>query len=119
MPSFLNRLSTKVILTIAAFLLLLAAGTAAVVTLGFRQTGGNALQRSMEGLERQGGESLLYLAQREAQTTDARLEQAGALGQVAAEYMVSMLDLGATLSWDAARLVEGSGGQHYDPDPQR
>jgi PAS domain S-box-containing protein len=119
MPSFLNRLSTKVILTIAAFLLLLAAGTAAVVTLGFRQTERNALERSTEGLERQGGESLLYLAQREAQTTDTRLEQAAALGRIAGEYMVSMPDLGAGMPWNAARLVEGPGGQHYDPDPER
>jgi hypothetical protein len=119
MPSFLNRLGVKVILTLTVFLFLVAAATAAVVMFGFQQTERNALQRSMEGLQRQGGESLRYLAQREAQTSDAQLEQAAALGRVAAEYMVAMSSLGAYVPWDFTSLAVGPGGQQYDPDPLR
>jgi len=119
MTASLNRLSIKVILTILAFLLLLAATTAFLITLGFRETEKDAVQRSVQGLESQGGESLLHLTQREAEINDIRLGQAVTLGQTAVQYLVTMSQAGGQVPWNSSSLTSGPEGQLYDPTPDR
>ncbi len=89
MPSFLDRLGVRVLLTILVFLAALGLATALLVTAGFHRAQGSAVGRSIEGLESQGGQSLLQVARHEAEFGDALLAQAAALGRLAAGYLVA------------------------------
>lgn len=119
MRAFFNRLGAKLVLTTLILVTLLATVTAALVTLGFRQTQSNAVQRSRQGLETQGRVSLLQLTQREAQLGAAQLQQAAALSRAAADYLAAMRRLGGQLPWDGSRVAQGPDGQRFDANPAR
>ncbi|RPI52032.1 MAG: hypothetical protein EHM56_08845, partial [Chloroflexi bacterium] len=86
--SFLDRLGVRVLLTILVFLTALGLATALLVTAGFRRAQGSAVERSVEGLESQGAQSLLQVARHEAEFGDTVLGQAAVLGRLAAETLV-------------------------------
>lgn len=119
MRAFFNRLGTKLVLTTLILVTLLATVTAALVTLGFRQTQSNAVQRSRQGLETQGRVSLLQLTQREAQLGAAQLQRAAAFSRAAADYLAAMRRLGGTLPWDSSSVARGPDGQRFDTNPAR
>lgn len=89
MPGFLDRLGVRVLLTILVFLAALGLATAGLVTAGFRRAQAGAVERSTEGLESQGAQSLLHMARHEARLGDALLGQAASLGRMAAGSMVA------------------------------
>jgi nitrate/nitrite-specific signal transduction histidine kinase len=119
MPHFYHRLSTKFILALLLFLFILGTATAAVITAGFRQTQFNATQRSIQGLQHQGRETLLQVTRREAQISDMRLSDALNLAEIAASYFQ------ATRSGDHAGhltlgpLTRTEDGAYYDANPAR
>lgn len=116
----LNRLGSKLLLTTLVFVLVLATATAILVTRGFRSTQDDATQRSKEGLESQGRESLLALTKREAEISAAQLQRAISAGQQAAQYFVAMARLGGDVpSTPVEQLARGSGGQYFDTNPDR
>ena len=92
-----NRLGPKLILTTLIFLLVLAIATALLVTQGFRQTQNDATRRSSEGLEAQGRDALLKLTQNEAGLSTNLFHQAVITANQAAQYFVSMAELGGSV----------------------
>ena len=108
MPSFLDRLGVRVLLTILVFLAALGLATAGLVTAGFRRAQASAVERSTEGLESQGAQSLLQMARHEAQLGDALLGQAASLGRLAAGSLVEANAGGALPDCDPA--VSQAGG---------
>ncbi|NLF13666.1 MAG: HAMP domain-containing protein, partial [Anaerolineaceae bacterium] len=102
MPSFLDRLGVRVLLTILVFLAALGLATAGLVTAGFRRAQASAVERSTEGLESQGAQSLLQMARHEAQLGDALLGQAASLGRLAAGSLVEANAGGALPDCDPA-----------------
>ncbi|MBV9788472.1 MAG: response regulator, partial [Chloroflexi bacterium] len=115
-----NRLGPKLILTTLVFLLLLAIATALLVTQGFRQTQNDATRRSSEGLEAQGRDALLKLTQNEASLSTNLFHQAVITANQAADYFVSMAELGGGVQWDTQKnLSRGSTGIMHDLRPER
>lgn len=119
MPTFVHRLSTKLLLAILAFLLLLGAATAFLVTFGFRQTQHNASQRSIQALEDQGRAALLQITQRQATINNTQLQKAVEMADTAVDYMVTMERVGGQVPWDADALQRGPQGQLFDANPAR
>lgn len=108
MPSFLDRLGVRVLLTILVFLAALGLATAGLVTAGFHRAQASAVERSTEGLESQGAQSLLQMARHEARLGDALLGQAASLGRLAAGSLLEANAGGALPDCDAA--VSRAGG---------
>ncbi|MDP9374410.1 MAG: PAS domain S-box protein [Chloroflexota bacterium] len=119
MPARINRLGLKLMLITLVALVLLAAATAGLVTRGFRQTQREVTGRSAAGLEAQGREALVKLAERETELTAAALGQGVTASQSAARYLGEMIRLGGAAPADPGRLTRGRGGQYLDPDPAR
>ncbi len=92
-----NRLSFKLILTSAVFLVLLAAATAYSVQGSLRRLQAAAVERSAAGLEVQGQAALLSLVQQEAQLNATQFEQAAIATREAADYLVAMEAANLTL----------------------
>ncbi|HEY0602157.1 MAG TPA: ATP-binding protein, partial [Herpetosiphonaceae bacterium] len=115
-----NRLGPKLILTTLIFLLVLAIATALLVTQGFRQTQNDATRRSSEGLEAQGRDALLKLTQNEANLSTNLFHQAVITANQAAQYFVSMAELGGSVQWDTQQnLSRGATGIMHDLRPER
>jgi signal transduction histidine kinase len=120
MPKLLNRLGAKLIFAILIFLLILGTATAAVITAGFRQAQQNATQHSIQGLQNKGRETLLQITQREAQISDADLQQARETALIAAKYFVNVhREQHNAADWSLERLAVTPGGSRFDPDPLR
>lgn len=120
MLAFFSRLGPKLILTTLAFLLLLEIATSFLVTRGFRATQSDATQRSADGLEAQGQESLLALSRSEAQISTAEFQKVETAARQAVGYMVSMLAAGGTVpGFSPEKLTRNSNGVLFDPNPQR
>ncbi|MBX2998412.1 MAG: GAF domain-containing protein [Caldilineaceae bacterium] len=119
MTHFYHRLSTKFVLALLLFLFILGTATAAVITTGFRQTQFNATQRSIQGLQYQGRETLLQVTLREAQISDIRLSEALNLAVIAANYFQATRvgDHADHLSLGPLAYTEN--GARYDPNPAR
>lgn len=90
-----------------------------VIYFGFSQTQDNATSSSAEALTDQGGDALRQMTEQEAAFADRQLAQAAALGQVAADYLLAMQDVGGQVPWDMNRLATSPAGQRYDEDPER
>ncbi len=103
-----NRLSFKLILTSAVFLVLLAAATAYSVQGSLRRLQAAAVERSAAGLEVQGQAALLSLVQQEAQLNATQFEQAAIATREAADYLAAME--AANLTLPAATLVAQPNG---------
>jgi rsbT co-antagonist protein RsbR len=115
-----HRLGPKLLLTTIIFLLVLATVTAVLVTRGFRRTQQDATNLSRIGLERQGTASLTTLTQREALVSTLQFQGAITAGQHAAQMMTTFTRLGGSMpSTEPSQLTRGSGGSHFDANPQR
>lgn len=115
----IKRLSSRLLLANLLFLLTMAAVVNLVIYFGFRQAQGNATSSSAEALTDQGRDALRQMTEQEAAFADRQLEQAAALGQVAAEYLLAMQDTGGQVPWNMNQLTTGAGGQQYDASPDR
>jgi nitrate/nitrite-specific signal transduction histidine kinase len=119
MPHFYHRLSTKFILALLLFLFILGTATAAVITAGFRQTQFNATQRSIQGLQHQGRETLLQVTLREAQISDMRLNEALNLAEIAANYFQATRIGDHADHLSMGPLTATADGALYDANPDR
>jgi nitrate/nitrite-specific signal transduction histidine kinase len=119
MPHFHHRLSTKFILALLFFLFVLGTATAAVITAGFRQTQFNATQRSIQGLQHQGRETLLQVTRREAQISDMRLSDALNLAEIAASYFQKTRSSAHADHLSLGPFMRTEDGALYDANPER
>jgi signal transduction histidine kinase len=125
----LNRLNIKITAGLMIFLIALAAATSLLVTRGFNQAEGAALQHSAEGLQMQSQASLIEVTRQEAQLYDADLQNAAHLIEIAAGYMVQAHEAGQPVDWakssqrvvwQASQLTRSANGLlYYDANPSR
>lgn len=119
MSSKTKRLSFRLLLANLLFLLTMALVVDLVIYFGFRQTQSNATSSSAAALTDQGRDALRQMTEQEATFADRQLAQAAALGQVAADYLLAMQEVGGQVPWDISRLATAPAGQRYDADPDR
>lgn len=87
-PPRLNRLSTKLVLAVAAFMLLLLVTVVTAVNLGLNRLQSQSTQLSAAALTEQGRAHLQERARKEAALSDASLAKAASLSRIAADYLV-------------------------------
>ena len=124
-----NRLSIKITAGFMLFLIMLAVATSLLVTRGFNQAEGTALQHSAEGLQQQSQSALIEVTRQEAQLYDADLQSAARLTEIAAGYMVQAHQAGQPVDWSkgsgrvvwqASQLTRSANGLlYFDADPAR
>ncbi len=114
-----SRLSAKLTLMTLVFLASLALATILLVVFGFERTQVEAAGRSAVGLEKQGGEWLLSLAQTEAGAAAARLQPAAGFIRTAALTLVESSRQGVQTNWNSNSLTRGLNGFFFDTNPNR
>jgi signal transduction histidine kinase len=124
-----NRLSIKIPAGLMLFLIALAVATSLLVTRGFNQAEGAALQHSAQGLQQQSQSALIEVTRQEAQLYDADLQNAARLTEIAAGYMVQAHQAGQPMDWSkssgrvvwqSSQLTRSANGLlYFDADPAR
>lgn len=114
-----SRLSAKFTLSTLVFLVCLGLATILLMIYGFERAQSQAALRSVQGLEKQGGDWLLTLAQAEANASAARLQPAADLTRSAAQAMVDATRQGVQTTWDSRTLQRGLDGFIFDINPKR
>lgn len=125
----LNRLNIKITAGLMVFLVVLAIATSLLVTYGFNQAEGAALQYSAQSLQQQSQVSLIEVTRQEAQLYDANLQNAARLTEIAAGYLVQARQSGQLVDWSkssgrvvwqASQLTRSANGLlYFDADPAR
>jgi anti-anti-sigma regulatory factor/HAMP domain-containing protein len=87
MFSFLHSLRAKLILSTLVFLLLLATALALLIGYGFQETQRNAAEQSVEGLRREGLQTLHMLIEHEGLLTTRYFQQPALASRAAAEHL--------------------------------
>src|SRR5512135_3032731 len=113
------RLGTRINLSLLLFILVLGTATAALFFLGFHRSQDDASQRSREGLETQGLDTLRSFAEMQSYIGQLQFAPASEFAQQAAAYMYNLKASGATVAWDPNSLQRGVAGTLYDPNPAR
>ncbi len=120
MRSRLNSLQSKLLLTTLAFLIVLAAAMAQLVTHGFRITQQNAARQSIAGLDAQGRDALRALVEREGEVTANYLAQPARASRIAAEYLGSIEQhVGEVTVEKLPPLTRHQDGHVFDARPSR
>src|SRR5688500_11948975 len=114
MRSHMSSLRTKLLLATFAFLVILAAALAALVTYGFSVTQQNARQQSIAGLQAQGRDSLRTLIEREGQLTVFYLDQPAEASHTAAAYLSSMQQFAGDQAAQPIQLTRHADGHLSD-----
>ncbi|MFW6070123.1 MAG: ATP-binding protein [bacterium] len=120
MLRFWQRLSTRLLLAVALFFLLLGLATGLLIRNRFRTVQAEASALSVQALEAEGREKLLLWAQQEAQLGNERLKQAAGLTSLAARYLLAQSEAVATEPLPPLESLSGGPqGQLYDASLQR
>ncbi len=125
----LNRLNIKITAGLMVFLIALAVATSLLVTRGFNQAEGAALQHSAQGLQQQSQTALIEVTRQQAQLYEADLQNAARLTEIAAGHMVQAHKSGQPVDWgkrsgrvvwQASQLTYSMNGLlYFDADPAR
>lgn len=120
-PPQLNRLSTKLVLAVAVFMLLLLATVVTAVNLGLTRLQTQSTQLSADALIQQGRATLQERARQEAALSDASLAKAAGLTRIAADYLGwATTNNVQQPNWDANTIQPYPGDALlYDASPSR
>lgn len=127
-PALRSRLSTKLIVAVLAFLLLLTAAVLLVVDFNLHKVRANASALSSAGLLAQGEDSLLRITVREAELSNRLLHRAAIMTKIAADYMAesqaansleTVVQQYPELVWRTDQLARREDGTFYDANPER
>ncbi len=115
-----DRLSIKLVLVVAAFMLLLLVTVITAVNLGLKRLQYDATHLSTSALTQQGQVDLQERALLEAAISNDHLARAAALTRIAADYLTTAIANARQTSWDDSQFQTYS--QYsllYDANPQR
>ncbi len=119
-PPRLNHLSIKLMLAVAAFMLLLWGTVVTAVNLGLTRLQTQSAQLSVTSLTQQGRSQLQERAALEAAISDAALAKAANLTRIAADYLESTTATTTQSAWDASQIKPyPSGDLLYDANLNR
>lgn len=115
-----ERLSIKLVLAVAAFMLLLLVTVVTAVNLGLSRLQHDAAQLSATALTQQGQTDLQKRASLEATLSNNRLVQAANLTRIAADYLVAAAQNAEQIVWDATQFqTYPQDNLLYDANPNR
>ena len=119
-PSRLNNLSVKLMLAVAAFMLLLLATVVTAVDLGLTRLQTESAKLSVTSLTQQSRVHLQEQAALEAAISDSDLTRAASVTRIAADYLESAAVSTTQLTWDASQIRPyPDDSLRYDANPNR
>ena len=115
-----DKLSAKLVLAVAVFMLLLLVTVISAVDLGLNRLQTDATQLSAGVLTQQGRVDLQERANLEAALNNDHFARAAALTRIAADYLAAAAAHGDQTTWDAGQFqTYPQGGLLFDANPQR
>ena len=119
-PSRLNHLSIKLMLAVAAFMLLLWVTVVTAVNLGLNRLQNDTTHLSTSALTQQGRADLQERALLEAAISNDQLAHTAALTRIAADYLTDAMANAKQTAWDDSQFqTYPQGNLLYDANPQR